>query len=667
MKRLQRQLVLLTTVLLTAAAIFVSVRAGQNFESSLTEQALAAEGEIGRSVIDVIQKALQYGLPFENLVDAERYLETVKRDNRRVEYLIVTGAEGLPRYLTDISKIDDKAVFLSSIATHREEATVRIDNYFNSSTPIKYKDSVVGYLHLGQRANIVTQLLLEIAFDILTILVVASLVAFELVRLLMAASFSSPLQAVKQFLAGISAGDFRRYMPRDIFGGIGRLDRRLNAAVSDINSNARRAEKAAAPLPQVFSFDTRDERTTLRVNSVESIRWPFFLLIFAESLSLAFFPNFVAQFYDPSYSIPRNVVIGIPITVFMLVWAITMPFAGTWCDSVGYRKAFGVGAAAMTAGLILTAYSTCVVDLLLWRSVTAVGYGIVYVTTQAFITTYIPPSERTRGQAMFLASFFAGSLSGAAIGGILVDRLGFQMTFLFSAGLSALAAAFVSRFLRGEIAQTVAKKRLALTDFKLLLQHKQFAAITFFSAIPAKVALAGFLYYSVPLYLKALGYSQSVTGRVMMAYGLAIILVSPIVAQLADRVKNRSWFLMLGGLIAAIAMAIPLFVEDMTGAALAVVGLGIGHAVSVSPQMALIIDRCGETVTEVGQAKSVGIFRLVERIGTITGPILLGLMIALTDFMGTFVILAVFTFATTAIFMLLLLWFDRGVGEPRTA
>jgi hypothetical protein len=83
--------------------------------------------------------------------------------------------------------------------------------------------------------------------------------------------------------------------------------------------------------------------------------------------------------------------------------------------------------------------------------------------------------------------------------------------------------------------------------------------------------------------------------------------------------------------------------------------------------MALIIDRCGETVTEVGQAKSVGIFRLVERIGTITGPILLGLMIALTDFMGTFFILAVFTFATTAIFMLLLLWFDRGVGEPRTA
>jgi MFS family permease len=667
MKSLQRQLILLTTVLLTVAAVFVSVRAGQNFESSLTAQALEVEREIARSVTDVIQKALLHGVPFEDLVDAGPYLETVKRDNPRVEYLIVTRAEGTPRYNTDLSKIDNHTDFLNLIAMHRETAGARIGKYFNSSTPIRHQDRVVGYLQLGQRANIVQQLLLEIAFDIVTILVVASLVAFELVRLLMAASFSSPLLAIRQFLARISAGDFRHYMPRDVFGGIGRLDRRLNATVAGLNSSARREDKAGIPLPQGFSFDTRDERMTLRVNSVESIRWPFFLLIFSESLSLAFFPNFVAQFYDPAYGLPRNVVIGIPITVFMLVWAIAMPIAGTWCDRVGFRKAFAFGAAITTAGLILTAYSTSIVDLLLWRSVTAVGYGIVYVTAQAYITTYIPPSERTRGQAMFLASFFAGSLSGAAIGGILVDRLGYQMTFLFSAGLSAFAAIYVSRFLGNDVSQPTAPKRLTLADFKLLLKHKQFAAITFFSAIPAKVALAGFLYYSVPLYLKGLGYNQSVTGRVMMAYGLAIIMVSPLVAQLADRTKNRSRFLMLGGLIAALAMAVPLFVEDVTGAALAVIGLGIGHAIGVSPQMALIIDRCGETVREVGQAKSVGIFRLVERIGTISGPILLGAMIALTDFMGTFVVLAVFTFATTTIFTLLLLWFDRSVDNPQTA
>jgi len=663
MKQLQRQLVLLTTVLLAVAAIFISVGAGQNFESSLTDQSLAVEREISRSVVEVIQKALAHGIPFDELVEGGNFLDAVKRDNPRVEYLIVSDAGGVARYSTQLGKSENDVAFLNAIATNRGRDTVRIGGYFNSSTPIKQRDLVVGYLNLGERANIVERLLLEIAFDILTILVVASLVAFEFVRLLMAASFSSPSLAVKQFLAAIAAGDFRRYMPRDVFGGVGRLERRLNDTVSKINSSARNADNTS--LPPGFVFDTRDDRPTLRINSVETIRWPFFLLIFSESLSLAFFPNFVAQFHDPSYGLSRHVVIGIPITVFMLVWAIAMPFAGTWCDRVGYRKAFSIGAAITTAGLILTGYSTSILNLLLWRSITAVGYGIVYVTTQAYITTYIPPDERTRGQAMFLSSFFAGSLSGAAIGGILVDRLGFQFTFLFSAAMSAITAVYVARFLGDDTVQPTANKGLALSDFKQLLQHKEFALITFFSAIPAKVALAGFLYYSVPLYLKGLGYNQSVTGRVMMAYGLAIILISPIVAQLADRTKNRSRFLIIGGLIAAAAMSLPLFVEGMTGAALAVVGLGIGHAIGVSPQMALIIERCGDTVRDVGQAKSVGIFRLVERIGTITGPILLGVMIALTDFMSTFVILALFTFGTTAIFTLLLLWFDRGGAKPQ--
>lgn len=663
MKRLQSQFILLTGVLLVAAAIFVSVRAARHFEASLTEQAIAVEQTIGRAAIDVIEKALLHNVPFDNLVDAEQFLETVKRDNPGVAYLIITDGIGRVRYHTDMKTVADGMTVLESIAKHGRESASRIGNYFNTAIPITHKHQTIGWLHLGERANIVEQMLRAVVFDIVTVLVVATLVALELVRLLLAASFSTPLRALHQFLAAAASGDFRRYLPHDYFGGIGRLDRRLNAIVSQINRSAQREEKSGARLPPGFSFDTRNEWMVIHVNSVESIRWPFFLLIFAESLSLAFFPNFVAQFYDPAYGLPRHIVIGIPITVFMLVWALAMPFAGTWCDRVGYRKAFSVGAATTTAGLILTAYSTSIVDLLLWRSITAVGYGIVYVTTQAYITTYIPPSERTRGQAMFLTSFFAGSLSGAAIGGILVDRLGYEMTFLFSGALSAITALHVSRFLGNEIAHATADKRLALSDFKLLLRHKQFAVITFLSAIPAKVALAGFLYYSVPLYLKGLGYNQTITGRVMMAYGLAIILISPLVAQLADRVQNRSKFLIIGGYAAAVALAIPLMVDGMIGAAIAVVGLGVGHAISVAPQMPLIIDRCGDTVRDVGQATSVGIFRLVERIGTVTGPILLGAMIFLSDFMGAFVVLAAFTFFTTTVFTLLLLWFDRRV-EP---
>ena len=667
MKSLPRQLILMTATLLAVAAVFVSVRAAQHFEESLTAQALAVERTIARSVIDVIQKALLHDIPFEGLVGAEGYLEAVKRDNPGLEYIIVSDADGRVRYSTDLSKVADPDLLRRSIAQLKAEGAARIGKYFDTSTPIVHKGSTVGWLHLGERANIVEQLLRDIAFDIVTVLVVATLVAFELVRLLLAASFSTPLRALQDFFARIAAGDFRLYLGRDFFGGIGRLNRALNATVMEINSRVRGLTESGRAPPAGFAFDTGDERKTLRVNSVENIRWPFFLLIFSESLSLSFFPIFVGQFYDPSFGLPRHVMIGLPIALFMLIWAAAMPVAGAWCDRIGYRRAFGTGAVITTIGLILTAYAGSMLELLLWRSLTAVGYGVVYVTTQTYITLNMPTSERTRGMAMFMASFFAGSLSGAAIGGILVDRLGFSMTFLLSGLLSATAALYVLRFLRREDGTLVEKKGLVLADFKLLLRNKQFAVITFLSAVPAKVALAGFLYYSVPLYLKGLGHNQSITGRVMMAYGLAIILVGPLVARLADRMQGRWRFVMVGGYIGAIAMAIPLFVGDTLGAALAVVGLGIAHAVSVSPQFTLIGDRCTDAIEKVGQATTVGIFRLVERVGNITGPILLGAMIALMDFMGAFVTLALFTFVSTTAFTLLLLWFDRKPAELKPA
>jgi MFS family permease len=359
------------------------------------------------------------------------------------------------------------------------------------------------------------------------------------------------------------------------------------------------------------------------------------------------------------------VVIGLPISLFMLVWAIAMPWAGVWCDRVGYRQAFAAGAAVTTIGLVLTAFAGSIVEIMLWRSLTAVGYGAVFVTAQAYISSHTPEAERTQGMALFLTSFFAGSLSGAAIGGILVDRLGYRLTFLLSALLSSAAVLFVIRFVRRDSGRSGARKRLRSLDFAQLLKHRQFAAITFLAAIPAKIVLTGFLYYSIPLYLNALGNDQSGTGRTMMAYGLAIILLSPAIARLADRFGHRRWFVVIGGYVAVLGVATLGFLGSTLGVALSVTLIGIAHAIGVPPQLALVSDSCQDVMRQVGQATSAGIFRLMERLGNVAGPILFGVLIASYDFKGAFGAVAVLLFVVTTAFAVLLLWFDRGAGQVR--
>src|SRR5262249_4738520 len=207
MKDLQRRLVVLVSGLLLLAAVFVSYRAGERFERSLTQQRLGVELEIGRSVAVVVEKALAFGVPFGQLVDTERFLEAVKFDNPGVDYIIITTLDGQLRYSPDLGPVTNIAGLRRSLADWSgREHTARIAGYFNTATAINGKDRQICWLHLGERANIIEQLLREIVFDILTVLVVAMLVAFELMRLLLAASFSTPSRAINEFFARVASG-----------------------------------------------------------------------------------------------------------------------------------------------------------------------------------------------------------------------------------------------------------------------------------------------------------------------------------------------------------------------------------------------------------------------------------------------------------------------------
>src|SRR2546429_7622523 len=94
MKDLQRRLVVLVSGLLLLAAAFVSYRAGERFETSLTQQRLGVAREIGRSDAAVVERALAFGVPFDQLVDSERFLEAGEVRHPRADYIIIPTLAG---------------------------------------------------------------------------------------------------------------------------------------------------------------------------------------------------------------------------------------------------------------------------------------------------------------------------------------------------------------------------------------------------------------------------------------------------------------------------------------------------------------------------------------------------------------------------------------------
>ena len=579
--------VIVLTIIANLGSSYQSIT---TFSKVYQQQLQQKSSLIGDSLSTMINRLLSHGVPVDQLngLDSE-FKHYVNGHNDLVSISLRRGDHPLYEYQV-------KHNGTSSDIGHE---TV-IGNY----SDIK--------LNLVTDNNIIVQLLKDSFMDMLTVLVASSLVVAEIILFLCHFMILSPWQQLKQSLLAVNRDVVNYLVKVTSRDEIGRLLNKINHAVVTLNPNN--------PTQHI---DRRDCRF---------IRLPLFLLVFAEASSLAFFPNYVASLDNTDSFIPEHLVTSLPISLFMLVWAISLPFAGYWSDKVGRRFSLIAGALITSFGLFSTALTSSLELLLLTRALTAVGYGIVFISAQGYVTDATNNANRTKGMATFLSAFFSGSLCGAAIGGIVADKLGYSETFLMASLLALASAGLVAAFFEKSSVNT-ASKPVKLKDFKMLLGNKYFALITFFSAIPAKIVLTGFLYYIVPVYLKHLGESSAVSGRIMMGYGLAIIIISPLSAMLIGKFSNKIAFIVFGGLLSALAMLNFTFFSGSFGILLIVILIGIAHGVSVSPQIPLVMELLSEHGVDKG--KVIGIFRLTERIGNVAGPLLGGLAISVLGYNTT--------------------------------
>lgn len=153
-----------------------------------------------------------------------------------------------------------------------------------------------------------------------------------------------------------------------------------------------------------------------------------------------------------------------------------------------------------------------------------------------------------------------------------------------------------------------------------VLRRPGLAALLLGCALPAKLLLAALCFYLLPMHLHDMGYGSAVTGRLQTIYPLTMVLLVPLAARLADRWRQRGNFVVAGGLLAG-ASAMLAWPADGALMPLAVVllGLGLGQALSITPQSALVADLARSLPVRQG-AGILGLFRLTERGGSALGP-----------------------------------------------
>jgi predicted MFS family arabinose efflux permease len=402
------------------------------------------------------------------------------------------------------------------------------------------------------------------------------------------------------------------------------------------------AQNGLQALAQRFSFGSGDSTVRNDDSQLAKIRAPLFIFILAEELTRPFLPGYIQSLLVPVPWLPAEVVVGLPIALFMLIVALGQPFLGAWSQRVGNRHAMLVGAGVAAFGFVASAFAGSVLDLLLWRSLCALGYGLVFVSAQGHVLEHANANNRARSFALFVGAIMVATVCGPSIGGILADNIGERMT-LGVAALLAIGSMGAIRLLPRHDVDAAAAQGMGraprLAEIASLMVNRRFMTVTGLAAIPAKILLTGVCFYLVPLYVMSIGSSQSVVGRILMVYGVVMVVISPLAASYATTRERMEWLVGSGLLLSGIGTLLLMAGDHIGWVFVAVTLVGLGQSLSIAAQSALVREHCDAEVATMGEPAVYGVYRLLERMGNAIGPMLAALLLTFfgyrTGFMAT--------------------------------
>jgi EmrB/QacA subfamily drug resistance transporter len=130
------------------------------------------------------------------------------------------------------------------------------------------------------------------------------------------------------------------------------------------------------------------------------------------------------------------------VTAYLLaITSLLLPF-GRLGDMLGRRKVYSLGFLIFTAGSALCAVSAGMAGLIAARVVQAVGAAMLMASGPAIITLAFPPEGRGQALGLSGAMVALGSMTGPALGGMLVSAFGWESVFTINLPVGLAGAAF---------------------------------------------------------------------------------------------------------------------------------------------------------------------------------------------------------------------------------
>ena len=276
------------------------------------------------------------------------------------------------------------------------------------------------------------------------------------------------------------------------------------------------------------------------------------------------------------------------VSAYLLTISSLLPIFGRTADLLGRKRIYSLGFIVFTLGSLLCGLSTNLWFLVTMRIFQAIGAAMLMANSAAIVTAAFPPQERGRALGMTGTVVALGSLTGPAIGGLLIgaaswraiffvnipigvigyiaariilpqdkpqgsgERFDFFGAFLFTLGMVALLYAFSNGqdqgwtsmpILLGIFAGIVLLTVFFIAELKVtnpmidltLFRNRPFLAGNLSGLLSFVASFSNTML--MPFYLQhVLNYNSSQVGLFMTSFPLVMAVVAPISGYVSDKI-----------------------------------------------------------------------------------------------------------------------------------
>jgi MFS family permease len=326
-----------------------------------------------------------------------------------------------------------------------------------------------------------------------------------------------------------------------------------------------------------------------------------------------------------------SVAVGVAVGAFSVGAVLLRPFAGRIGDRMGRRVLIIGGALTVGVAVALYPLADSVAVLLPARVLGGIGEAAFFVGAGTMVTDLAPEARRGEAISYWSVAVYGGLAFGPALGEWLLDHDHYSRVWVVSAVLAVFAGllALATR-------ETMRPLPAGVEPPHQPLLHRAALApgtVLFLGMVP----LAGFAGF-IPLYVTDIGLEDS--RGVFLLYGCIVLAVRIFGARVPDRIGAlRAGTLATGGIAAGMVVlaAVPRPWGLYTGTAVLALGMS-----QLYPSM-LMLALTGVPETERGSA--VGTTSSFFDLSQGFGAVMLGGVVAVSGYQGSFVAAAVLALA----------------------